>query len=203
MVCHLQPHLHVIVKPNQISFVKGWNIIDIVYFTQITFKWVKESQQHLMFFFLNFEKAFDHINWGYFFKALRRLGFNLLWTKWVVTFYEGVSFSIKINKHTFHSHFWFAKDPLALPFHPGKRHIWIYVGPFVPQHMRICSIRRHYDLWLNFWTDDITLFFEGSNNHLKWAKLMVLEPLSLTLGARINEHKFASILASLHPKHTT
>jgi len=32
---------------------------------------------------------------------------------------------------------------------------------------------------------------------------MVLEPLSLTLGARINEHKSASILASLHPKHTT
>jgi hypothetical protein len=40
-----------------------------------------------------------HIDWAYFFKAFRRLGFNLLWMKWVVSFYEEISFSIKINNY--------------------------------------------------------------------------------------------------------
>lgn len=61
MVCHFQPHFHMIVRPSQINFVKGWNIIDNVYLAQIAFAWLEESQQHLVFFFLNFEKAFDHI----------------------------------------------------------------------------------------------------------------------------------------------
>lgn len=62
MVCHLQPHFHMIVRPSQNNFVKGWNIIDNVYLAQIVVAWLEESQQHLVFFFLNFEKAFDHIN---------------------------------------------------------------------------------------------------------------------------------------------
>ncbi len=64
---------------------------------QGAFRWVEESQQHLSLILFNFGKAFNHIDWGYFFEALKRLEFNQLWMKWVACLYKGASFSIKIN----------------------------------------------------------------------------------------------------------
>jgi hypothetical protein len=63
---------------------------------QGTLGWVEESQQHLALLLLDFEKVFNHIDWGYFFEALK---FNQLWTKWVASLYKGASSSTKINNH--------------------------------------------------------------------------------------------------------
>jgi hypothetical protein len=38
--------------------------------------WAKESNQDLVLLLLNFKKAFDRIEWDFFFKALDKLGFN-------------------------------------------------------------------------------------------------------------------------------
>jgi hypothetical protein len=44
-------------------------------------EWAKESDQDLVLFLLDFEKAFDRIEWGFLFTALAKLDFNGTWVR--------------------------------------------------------------------------------------------------------------------------
>ncbi len=48
-------------------------------------------------FLLDFEKAFDMIEWGFFFTALSKLGFNNTRVNWVRALYHLASSAIKVN----------------------------------------------------------------------------------------------------------
>jgi hypothetical protein len=55
-----------IIRPNQTGFVEGRNIIDNTFLAQEALEWVEESEQDLVLLLLDFEKAFDRIEWGFF-----------------------------------------------------------------------------------------------------------------------------------------
>jgi hypothetical protein len=46
---------------------------------------------------LDFEKAFDRIEWGFLFSALAKLGFSDTWVRWVKLLYHAASSAIKVN----------------------------------------------------------------------------------------------------------
>jgi hypothetical protein len=46
---------------------------------------------------LDFEKAFDRIEWDFLFTALTKLGFSNTWVRWVHTLYHEASSTIRIN----------------------------------------------------------------------------------------------------------
>jgi len=46
---------------------------------------------------LDFEKAFDRIEWGFLFLAMFKLSFNPKWIKWVSSLYWLTSSLVKIN----------------------------------------------------------------------------------------------------------
>ncbi len=46
---------------------------------------------------LDFEKAFDMIEWRFFFTALSKFGFNDTWVSWVRALYHSASSAIKVN----------------------------------------------------------------------------------------------------------
>ncbi len=50
---------------------------------QESLDWAVESNQDLVLLLLNFEKAFDRIEWGFLFMALSKFGFNDTWVSWV------------------------------------------------------------------------------------------------------------------------
>jgi hypothetical protein len=56
-----------------------------------------ESDQDLVLLLLDFEKAFDRIQWKFLFTALTNLGFNNTWVRWVCTMYHEASSTIRIN----------------------------------------------------------------------------------------------------------
>ncbi len=56
-----------------------------------------ESDQELVLLLLDFEKAFDRIEWNFLFTALSKLGFNNTWVWWVRTLYLHAISVIKIN----------------------------------------------------------------------------------------------------------
>ncbi len=70
------PH---IVRPNQTGFVEGRSILDNAFMAQEALDWAEESDQDLVLLLLDFEKAFDKIEWGFLFTALVKFGFDDTW----------------------------------------------------------------------------------------------------------------------------
>jgi hypothetical protein len=59
--------------------VEGWNIFDNPFFVQEAMPWAEESEQDLAFLLLDFEKACDCIDWGFFLMAFMKFSFNNSW----------------------------------------------------------------------------------------------------------------------------
>ncbi len=93
----IQSALTHIIKPNQMGFVEGRNILHNVFMAQEALGWAEESEQDLVLLLLNFEKAFDRIEWGFLFTTLSKLGFNDTWVRWVKSLYQLVSSTINMN----------------------------------------------------------------------------------------------------------
>lgn len=70
-----------VIKPNQTGFVAGRSILDNIFMAQEALGWAEESEQDLVLLLLDFEKAFDHIEWRFFFTALFKLRFIDTWVR--------------------------------------------------------------------------------------------------------------------------
>jgi hypothetical protein len=97
LVTGIQVVLPLMIRPNQMGFVEGRNILDNNFLTQEALDWAKENGQDLVLLLLDFEKTFDKIEWGFLFPALSKLGFNPKWIQWVSSFYWLACSLVKIN----------------------------------------------------------------------------------------------------------
>jgi len=97
LVGRIQGVLPHIIRPNQTGFVEGRSILDNVYLAQEALVWAEEDNQDLVLLLLDFEKAFDRIEWAFLFKALEVFGFDSTWVKWVGSLYKEASSAIKVN----------------------------------------------------------------------------------------------------------
>ncbi len=77
--------------------MEGRIILDNTFLAQEALDWAVESDQDLVMLLLDFEKAFDRIEWGFLFDALAKLGFANQWIHWVRSLYHSASSSIKFN----------------------------------------------------------------------------------------------------------
>ena len=78
---------------DQIAYVKGSNIIDGLIVVNDIISWTKASNKRLFLFKVDFEMAFDNLNWDFLFNSLDQMGFGKTWTGWV----KGVMTSAKVS----------------------------------------------------------------------------------------------------------
>jgi hypothetical protein len=97
LVGRLQSALPNIIRTNQTGFVEGRSILDNVFIAQESLSWAEESGQDLVLLLLDFEKAFDRIEWGFLFRALGRLGFGSTWIRWIKALYKGTTSAVRTN----------------------------------------------------------------------------------------------------------
>lgn len=80
----IQPILPECILPTQTAFVKDRCILDNVFLAQEAIEWAKESSQDLVVLLLDFEKAYDRVNWSFLEATMSKLGFSNLWVSWFV-----------------------------------------------------------------------------------------------------------------------
>lgn len=93
----LQPILPACILPSQTAFVKNRCILDNVLLAYEAVHWSRESNQSTVILLLDFEKAYDRVNWQFLESAMEKLGFSAEWIKWTSALYRGASSSILAN----------------------------------------------------------------------------------------------------------
>ncbi|CAL5438187.1 unnamed protein product [Camellia sinensis] len=88
------PH---IISESQSAFLSGRNILDgVLIANEVVDGWKKAKNKGLLIQ-LDFEKAFDSINWGFLFSMLSNFGFGEKWIKWIKECVITVRLSVLVN----------------------------------------------------------------------------------------------------------
>jgi hypothetical protein len=179
--------------------VEGRSILDNVFIAQESLSWAEESNQDLVLLLLDFEKAFDRIEWGFLFGALEKLGFGSTWIRWIRALYKGVTSSVRMNGES------------GPDFHLGRSvrqgcplapYLFI-LATDVLGHMLAdprnevagLSLPRGGLIRDQTFADDTALYLQGTPSNLDKAQ-KVLTTFSEASGAKVNWHKSATIWAS-------
>jgi hypothetical protein len=64
-----------VISLNQSAFIKGLNLVDSVVIINEVVDWAKKHKKECLIFKVDFEKAYDSVDWGFLEYMLRRCGF--------------------------------------------------------------------------------------------------------------------------------
>ncbi len=85
---------------NQAGYVKGRNIADNIRAIEDIVKYLKDCERPGVLINIDFEKAFDSLNWTFLLSTLAKFNFGPSFIKWIQTFYTNVSSCIINNGFT-------------------------------------------------------------------------------------------------------
>ena len=80
----LKPALPSLISQTQNAFIKGRQILDCVLITYETIHLLKRKKMPRFLPKLNFEKAFDFVNWSYLEDIMVYMGFGSTWRRWIL-----------------------------------------------------------------------------------------------------------------------
>jgi len=86
-----------IISPTQTAFLLGRNIIEGAVILHETLHELNSKKQDGIILKLDFEKAYDKVNWNLLQQTLRMKGFSQTWCQWVEQFTKGGNVNIKVN----------------------------------------------------------------------------------------------------------
>jgi hypothetical protein len=86
-----------IISPTQSAFIKGRNLVDGVLVVNEVVDWVKKSKKECLIFKVDFEKAYDSVDWGFLEYMLRRFGFEDKWIDWIRVCVFAGNLSVLVN----------------------------------------------------------------------------------------------------------
>jgi len=86
-----------IIGVEQSAFVKRRNIIDEPLIVNEIITWAKVKKKEIFLFKVDFEKAFDNLNWGYLLDVLKQMGFGETWCGWIKGDLNSTEVSVLVN----------------------------------------------------------------------------------------------------------
>jgi len=72
-----------VISDSQLAFVKNRQILDGILIANEVVDEIRKSQKELMLFKVDFEKAYDSVDWGYLDFVMGRISFPAMWRKWI------------------------------------------------------------------------------------------------------------------------
>ncbi|GJT93612.1 putative RNA-directed DNA polymerase, eukaryota, reverse transcriptase zinc-binding domain protein [Tanacetum coccineum] len=79
------------------AFIKGRQIIDGPLIVDEIISWAKLNKRKMFFLKVDFEKAFDSLNWSFLDSVMSQMGFSNRWRKWIEACLKSAYASVLIN----------------------------------------------------------------------------------------------------------
>jgi hypothetical protein len=93
----LQPLLVEVIDSDQTAFLPLRFILDNILLTHKTIQWAKESRPEAIFFELDFNKAYDKVDWPFIFQVMRNLGMPSAYIKMIGMLFQDTIISVNLN----------------------------------------------------------------------------------------------------------
>lgn len=93
----MKPLLHHWILPSQTGFVPNRCILDNIFLAFEAIEWTLENQQDLSMLLLDFEKAYDRVNWTFLKATMTKMGFHATWIKQVMALNDNASAAVIVN----------------------------------------------------------------------------------------------------------
>jgi hypothetical protein len=86
-----------VIKPTQTAFMPGRNILEGVVILHETIHELHRKKMDGIIFKIDFEKAYDKVNWSFLQQVMRIKGFHPKWCEWVQSYIQKGSVGIRVN----------------------------------------------------------------------------------------------------------
>jgi len=86
-----------VISDSQSAFIKGRQILDGILVANEIVDEARRCKEELLLFKVDFEKAYDSIDWGYLQEVMLKMGFPTLWRKWIKECVGTATASILVN----------------------------------------------------------------------------------------------------------
>jgi hypothetical protein len=96
-IIRLEPFMHKLIYGCQTTFIKGRNIMDGIVSLHEMIHEAKRKKQQGIILKLDFEKAYDKVDWEYLTKCISQKGFSPLWCKFFDLIVKNGTLYVKIN----------------------------------------------------------------------------------------------------------
>ncbi|GKC41704.1 putative RNA-directed DNA polymerase, eukaryota, reverse transcriptase zinc-binding domain protein [Tanacetum coccineum] len=90
-----------IIGLNQSAFIAGRQILDGCLVANEIVRMTSIEKSKLLLFKVDFEKAFDSVNWTFLQNIMRQMGFGTKWRSWIHSFLSSASISVLVNGSPF------------------------------------------------------------------------------------------------------
>ncbi|XP_071738848.1 secreted RxLR effector protein 78-like [Rutidosis leptorrhynchoides] len=94
---HLRKVVPRLIGSEQSAFLGDRYILDGVLIANEVVDELKRNKRHGIIFKVDFEKAFDSLNWNYLLEVMKCMGFGSKWWKWIGSCLNSASILILIN----------------------------------------------------------------------------------------------------------
>ncbi|GJS95185.1 RNA-directed DNA polymerase, eukaryota, partial [Tanacetum coccineum] len=192
-----------IVSNTQSAFIAGRQILDGPFIINEILDWCKRRCKKVMFFKVDFAKAYDSVRWEYLIDVPKAFGFGSKWCQWIQGTFCFAKASILVNgspTNEFQFHRGLKQgDPLApLLFILVMESFHLSFNRVVDADI-FKGIRLNNSLSIShlFYADDALIIREWSNDNLR-SLTNVLHCFYLASGLRINFHKSQVLGVGVH-----
>jgi exonuclease III len=195
----MKPLLHHWILPSQTGFVPNRCILDNIFLAFEAIAWTRENQQDLSMILLDFEKAYDRVNWTFLREVMMKMGFHSQWINQVMSLNVNASASIIVNGEISKTFRLQRSVRQGCPLAPYLFLLTVDVLGQMLQHpeCRVQGLRLPDNTTITnqMFADDTLLLLDGTRDNLDRA-LSVINRFSAASGAKLNLHKSVGLWLS-------
>ena len=200
----MKPLLHHWILPSQTGFVPNRCILDNVFLAFEAMEWAMEIKQDLSMLLLDFEKAYDRVNWTFLRQTMQQMGFHMTWINQVMALNENASAAVVVNGEQSKTFNLQRSVRQGCPLAPYLFLLTVDVLGQMLQHPA-CGVKGlklpdNSRITNQMFADDTLLFLDGTIDNMDRA-LNVIHRFGAASGAKLNLHKSVGIWLS-HSERT-